>query len=109
VDRLPYGLLRVMNRDCYLPVHTYYGENKMGTIVHTYDPRQNVYVITTCDKKEYVNKGTVIRVRTSSLISGVEIVYDIRILGDSGTGEYAETDVFVDKTTAIAEYDTRVA
>ncbi len=81
----------------------------MGTIVHQYDPNQDVYVIEDCENNLYVTNGTVIRVRIEALVSGNEIIYDIRLAGKSGTTEFMESDVFVDKPTALTEYDTRLA
>lgn len=81
----------------------------MGTIVHAFDPNQEVYVISTTDCGYVVQSGTVIRVRTASLVTGVETKYDIRLTGKYSTTEFDEVDVFVDKVTAMTEYDLRVA
>ena len=84
-------------------------ESKMGTINHLFDPGQDVYVIATCDAGaiENVQPGTVIRVRGTALTTGTTVVYDIQV-GGSGTSEFDEDDVFVDKAAAMTEYAIRV-
>ena len=84
----------------------------MGTVTHLYDPNQDVYVINGCGDRynnEFVRAGTVIRVRIEVLATETTIKYDVRLTGQSGTQEFMEADVFPDKSTAIAEYETRVA
>ncbi len=84
----------------------------MGTVTHLYDPNQDVYVINGCGDRgdnSYVIAGTVIRVRIDVLVSETTIKYDVRLVGGSGTLEFMEADVFPDKSTAIAEYESRVA
>ena len=80
----------------------------MGTIVHAFDPNQDVYVISTTDCGYVVHAGRIIRVRIESLVTGVTIKYDIQLAGKSATTEYVEEDVFVDKATAMTEYDARL-
>ena len=81
----------------------------MTTINHTFDPDQAVYVIDSCDDNNlYVVDGTVIRVLTSSVNTGVTITYDVRLGSGSGTISFVEADVFVDKPTAIIEYANRI-
>lgn len=88
----------------------------MGTINHLYDPDQDVYVIDNCYKQgknivagSKVLSGTVIRVQTVSVVTGVEILYDIRLTGGgTGTSEFTEEDVFANINDAMVEYETRV-
>ena len=80
-----------------------------GVINYDFDPYQEVYVITECNQQPYVIAGTVLRVRASVLISGTTVVYDVRLSGNVGTSEFDAADVFVDKATAVAEYETRVS
>lgn len=80
-----------------------------GTINYAYDPNQQVYVIHKCDEHQpHVTHGVVIRIRSEIIMSRTTLVYDIRLTGAYGTHEFEESDVFVDKATAIAEYDTRI-
>ena len=81
----------------------------MGTINYLFDPNQEVYVIATCNSGviENVQPGKVIRVRGTVLTTGEEVLYDIQV-GNSGTAEFEEADVFVDKATAMTEYASRV-
>lgn len=71
-------------------------------------PTTDVYVIHDCDRKPYVTYGNVIRVRIEVLVTETKIMYDIRLTGGAGTVEFEEADVFVDKATAVAEYDNRI-
>ena len=80
-----------------------------GTINYLYDPNQEVYVIAICGKTSYVSPAKVLRVRAEALITGSTIKYDILVGEDRGTQEFEESDVFADKTTAVAEYETRVS
>lgn len=81
----------------------------MGTITHTFDPAQAVYLIVPCLKTTgYVSPGTVVQVKAEALVSGVTIKYDVRLPGSGGTQEFVESDIFIDKPTAIAEYNSRV-
>jgi len=79
-----------------------------GTINYLYDPNQAVYVIDACDGKLYVTGGTVLRVKSQVVITGTEILYDVSLSGSKGTQEFEEADVFPDKTTAVAEYESRL-
>lgn len=81
----------------------------MGTITHLFDPGQIVYVIEQCnDSKLSVSSGTVIRVKGFVLVTGLDLRYDIRVGNNSYTTEFVEDNIFPDKATAIAEYETRV-
>lgn len=80
-----------------------------GTINYDFSPNDNVYIIDECDDKPYVTSGVVVRVRAEVLVVGEKILYDVRLINNSGTKEFQATDVFADKATAIAEYETRVA
>jgi len=80
----------------------------MGTINHLYDPNQEVYTISKCEKDYFVKKGTVVRVQIAALLTATTIRYDIRLDNESGTTEFEESDVFVDKTAALSDYDTRI-
>lgn len=80
----------------------------MGTITHLFDPGQTVYVIEQCGGKLSVSSGTVIRVKGFVLVTGLDLRYDIRVGDNSFTTEFVEENIFPDKATAIAEYETRV-
>ena len=78
-------------------------------VAYSYEPNTNVYVINTCTEgKPYVTQGTIIRVRIEVLVTRTTIRYDIRLMGDVGTYEFSEADVFPDKATALTEYNMRV-
>lgn len=81
----------------------------MGTINHTYDPNQTVWVITpsgTCDSA--VKQGLVIQVRAFALTTGTDINYDIRLGSDKGVTEVDEIDIFATLNDAVTEYETRL-
>ena len=80
----------------------------MGTVNHAYDPNQSIYVIDSCDGNPFISGGVVIRVRINVLVSETTIKYDIRLDGTSGTKEYNESDVFVDKASALTAYDAKI-
>lgn len=80
-----------------------------GTINYLYDPQQAVYVIDDCSGQLYVTGGTVNRVKAQVVITGTEILYDVSLTGSKGTKEFEEADVFPDKATALAEYETRIS
>lgn len=75
---------------------------------YEFEPDQDVYVIDTCDDQPYIQSGTVLRVRIYILAAETKILYDVRLDGRTGTEEYSEEDVFIDKATALTEYETRV-
>lgn len=77
-------------------------------VAYSFEPTTDVYVIHECDRKLYVTHGEVLRVRIEVLVTETKIAYDIRLTGNAGTVAFGEADVFVDKATAIAEYDLRV-
>lgn len=77
-------------------------------VAYDHEPNADVYVIHECDHKPYVTHGTVLRVRINVLVTGTEILYDIRLAGNAGTVAFEGTDVFLDKTSAAAEYENRV-
>ena len=79
-----------------------------GTVNYLYDPNQSIYVIHECENNLFVVGGTVFRVRAEVLASGTTVYYDVRLKSISGTFEFKEEDVFADKTTAVAEYETRI-
>jgi len=81
----------------------------MGTIAHTYDPNDDVYVIITvgtCDPA--VKAGTIIQVRANALITETTVAYDVRLSGDNGTTEIEEDDIFATLSDAVTEYETRL-
>jgi len=78
-------------------------------VSYGFEPNAEVYVIHKCDSKPYVTHGVVLRVRIDVLVTATTIKYDIRLAGNAGTVEFAESNVFVDKAAALVEYDTRVA
>lgn len=80
-----------------------------GTVNYLYDPNQEVYVITSCDMGLQVVSATVLRCRAEVLITGTKIVYDVRLHGNRGTVDLQETDIFADKSSAVAEYETRIS
>ena len=82
----------------------------MGTINHAYDPAQQVWVINSVEDNtvEAVQPGTVIRVRADVLVTETKLAYDIRLGNQTGTFEFKESDVFVDLTTALTEYEIRL-
>jgi len=82
-----------------------------GTINHLYDPNQVVYLIHTCDESPqiYVTSGTVIRIRAQVLVTETKLYYDVRLVGNAGTDEFLEADVFTDKPAALTEYDLRIS
>ena len=79
-----------------------------GTINYAYDLNQEVYVINNCEGTLYVIGGKVRRIRAEVHANATEVVYDVMQNGNRGTSEFEETDVFADKTSALAEYDTRL-
>ena len=81
-----------------------------GTINYNFDPNQEVYVIDTCEDPAIlaVRKGVVLRVKANVLVTETTLIYDVKIDGGKGTFEFEETDVFADKPTAIADYQTRI-
>ena len=81
-----------------------------GTINYLYDPNQQAHVIDDCEEgPAYVSGGTVLRVKAQVLVTGTEILYDVRLDGNKGTKEFKETDVFPDLATAVAEYEARLS
>lgn len=82
----------------------------MATVTHQFTPDQSVYVIDKCNGSLYVTAATVVRVKIQVLVSGTSIKYDIRLdPASTGTKEFNESDIFVDKTTALTEYETRIS
>lgn len=76
---------------------------------YNYEPNDNVYVINSCVGNPYVTSGVIVRVRIQVLVTETMIRYDVRLSGNNGTREFAEEDLFVDKPTAMAEYENRVS
>lgn len=79
-----------------------------GTINYLYDPNQEVYVIITDGTVSHVIGAVVLRCRVEVLITSTEIMYDVRLNGNQGTKELKESDIFADKSSAVAEYETRI-
>jgi len=83
----------------------------MGTITHTFDAGQSIWVITTATATcpSAVLGGTVIQVRAVQQTSGTTVTYDVRLDGDNGTTVIVETNMFATLSEATAEYEIRLS
>jgi len=80
-----------------------------GSISYNFDPDQIVWTISTCVGNLIVRQGKVIRMRAEVLGSPAIVMYDIQLNGEFGTTEFVETDVFVNLSTAMTDYESRLA
>ena len=82
----------------------------MGTITHTFDAGQSVWVITTASATcpSAVLGGIVIQVRAVQQTSGTTVAYDVRLDGDNGTTEIKEANMFATLAEATTEYEIRL-
>lgn len=76
----------------------------MPVLNYLYAPNDNVYVIDSCG----VKTGVIVQVRFNSVINADTLQYDVRVEGAAGTDVFVEADIFPDKATAVAEYETRI-
>ena len=92
-----------------------------GTITHALNAGQQVYVVVECPDDApnsssrsstnalAVRKGTIIQIRTTVLITGTMLEYDVRILTQSGTVVLEEDQVFATLQDALVEYEARLS
>ena len=82
----------------------------MGTITHTFDAGQTVWVITTASAScvSAIRKGVVIQVRGTALTTGDTVKYDVRLEGDNGTTETAEANIYATYGEASAAYAAKL-
>jgi len=78
-------------------------------ISYAYEPETVVWVITTANGcASAVKEGTVIQVRANVLSTSTTVKYDVRLVGDDGTTEFDEADLFATLNDAITEYEARL-
>lgn len=82
----------------------------MATITYNFIPAQEVWVITQPEGCDIVgvHKGEVIQVRAKEATNISVLEYDVRLVGQRNTVVFTEDDMFIDKATALVEYDTRL-
>lgn len=76
-----------------------------GTVNYLYDPNQPVWTITECGVKQ----GRVVRFSAEVTSTGTKAKYDVAISNELGTISLEEEDVFADLSSAIVEYEARLA
>lgn len=83
----------------------------MGTITHTFDAGQSVWVITTATAScpSAVLGGTVIQVRAVQQTSGTTVTYDVRLGSENGTTVVDEANMFASLAEATTEYEIRLS
>ena len=83
------------------------------SITPAFDAGDAIWVIDNlnndCGPEGFVTSGDVVQVMVKGLVTGDTITYDVRTAGSTATTEFTEPDMFADLSSAITEYETRLA
>lgn len=78
-------------------------------IAYEHEPEVTVWIITPAGVcPSAVKEGVVIQVRANVLSTSTTILYDVRLVGNNGTNEFKEADLFATLSEAVIQYETRL-